>query len=159
MFSSVKGFLGFTVGVGLTLGLLLTPHLVPGGWGYRAAWAWTPFQTVAAGGGALAVLATSLWIGGRLVRGAGSWREPKVIAAALLIAGVANTLYMFLIEGYGLLNGWRGLIAVLGVPVIYGNLVRVLGKVSLREAMASILTGALATMGAGFILAALVRGW
>lgn len=159
MFASFKGFLGFLVGLGLTVGLLLTPHLVPGGWGYRMGLAWTPLQIAAAGAVGLAVLAGVLWLGGKLVRGAVSWREPRVITAAVLIALVANTLYMFLVEWFGLGVGGRALIAVLGVPVIYGNLVRVLGKVSLWQAMAGILTGALATMGAGFILAALVRGW
>lgn len=159
MFASFKGFLGFLVGLGLTLGLLLSPHLVPGGWGSRMGLAWTPIQIAAAGAIGLAVLGGVLWLGGRMIRGAGSWREPKVIAAAVLIALIANTLYMFLVEWFGLTAGWRALVAVLGVPVIYGNLVRVLGKVSLGKAMAGILTGALATMGAGFILAALVRGW
>lgn len=159
MFTSLKGFLGFLLGLGLTVGLLLTPHLVPGGWGYRAglSWPWYGVAGLAAGG--LAVLAATLWMAGNLIRGANSWREPRVIGAAVLIAMVANVLYMFLVELFGLHSGWRALIAVVGVPVIYGNLARELGRISLHRAMEMIATGALATMGAGFILAVILRGW
>ncbi len=159
MFTTLRGLSGFLLGLGLTVGLLLTPHLVPGGWGYRMGLTWSPLRITGSGAVGLAVLAGVLWVGGYVVRGGGSWREAWVNTAAVLIALVANTLYMFLVEWFGLGAGWRALIAVLGVPVIYGNLVRVLGKVSLWQAMVGILTGALATMGAGFILAALVRGW
>ncbi len=159
MGKAMQNTLGFLLGLALTLGLLLTPHLVPGGWGYRAAWTWSvPLRLLVAGGG-LAVLALTLWFAGRMLRGAASWKEPRVVAAAVCIALVANTLYMFLVELFGLHAGWRALIAVLGVPVIYGNLVRVLGKMPLGQAMLKIFSGALATLGAGFILAALIRGW
>lgn len=159
MFDTIKSTLIFLLGVGLTVGLLLTPHLVPGGWGYQWGFRWTTLQTGAVLGVGLMVLAGTLWLAGRWVRSAQSWTEPRVVAGAVLIAVVANILYMFLIEWYGLHSGWRALIAVAGVPVIYGNLVRVLGKVPLAAAMKQILAGALATMGAGFILAVLIRGW
>ena len=159
MFSTLKGFMGFLVGLALTVGLLLTPHLVPGGWGYRAGlgWPWQGIAALAAGG--IVVLAGTLWLAGKMIRGARSWKEPRVIGAAVMIALVANGLFMFLVELFGLHSGWRALIAVLGVPVIYGNLVRELSGVPLRRAMESIATGALATLGAGFIVAVILRGW
>lgn len=142
----------------MTVGLLVTPHLVPGGWGFRTGlnWSWLQIAGVLVAG--LAVLSAVLWLAGNWIRGAQTWKEPRVVLAAVMIALVANTLYMFLIEWFGLHSGWRALIAVAGVPVIYGNLGRVLGKTTLAEAMEAILTGALATMGAGFILAEIFRG-
>ena len=53
----------------------------------------------------------------------------------------------------------RALIAVAGVPVIYGNLSAVLGKTSIKDAMFSLFAGALATMGAGFIIVSLIKSW
>ncbi|MBN1595707.1 hypothetical protein JW933_07270 [candidate division FCPU426 bacterium] len=159
MFASWKNIGFFLIGLVLTMGLLLTPHLVPGGWGYQMGLSWSLAQISAVLIAGLAILAVTLWSAGRLMRDAKSWKEPRVIIAAVAIALIANTLYMFLIEWFGLHSGWRALIAVLGVPVIYGNLARVLGRISLAAAMANIFTGALATMGAGFILAVLIRGW
>jgi len=151
--------MGFLGGLALTLGLLLSPHLVPGGYGYQAGLSWSAGQIALAAAAGLGVLAGVLWLAGRWIRGASSWKEPRVIISALLIAGVANTLYMFLVELFGLNPGWRALVAALGVPIIYGNLVRVLGRVRLQDAMLNIFMGALTTMGAGFILAAIIRGW
>lgn len=159
MFNTRAGVLGFLVGLVLTLGLLLTPHLVPGGWGFQAGRQWSILQIILAAGLAAAILGLTLWLGGRMIRDATSWKQPRVIVAAVMIALIANTLYMFLIELFGLHSGWRALIAVLGVPVIYGNLGRVLGRITLKESMLNILTGALTTMGAGFILAVLIHGW
>lgn len=159
MFDSWKGFLGFLAGLALTLGLLLTPHLVPGGWGYQWGLNWNVAQIAGVVVGGLLVLAATLWLAGRMIKNAQTWSEPRVIAAAIMIALIANTLYMFLIEWFGLHSGWRALIAILGVPVIYGNLGRVLGKTTLAKAMGDILAGALATMGAGWTLAVLIRGW
>ncbi|MCK5242853.1 hypothetical protein KAR34_10405 [bacterium] len=159
MFHSIKGFIGFLIGLGLTLGLLLTPHLVPNGWGYQAGLQWSALQIGLLLIGGIAVLALTLWAAGKIVKGATSWKAPGVIIAAVGIALIGNTLYMFLIELFGLHSGWRALIAVLGVPFIYGNLGRVLGNMTLRESMLNIFTGALTTMGAGFILAVIIRGW
>ncbi|MEW6517169.1 MAG: hypothetical protein AB1439_09710 [candidate division FCPU426 bacterium] len=159
MFDSWKGLLGFLAGLGLTLGLLLTPHLVPGGWGYQWGLSWSALQIAGVIAGGLLVLAATLWLAGRMIKNAQAWNELRVIAAAVMIALIANTLYMFLIEWFGLHSGWRALIAILGVPVIYGNLGRVLGKTSLAKAMGSILAGALATMGAGWTLAVIIHGW
>ena len=159
MFSSWKSILMFLLGLGMTVGLLLTPHLIPGGWGFEMGlhWPWELIAGAAVLG--LAALAGALWLGGRMIRGAQSWKETRVLAAAVMIALVGNTLYMFLVDWFGLHAGWRALIAVLGVPVIYGNLGRVLGKQTLSQAMLGIFTGALTTMGAGFILAAMFKGW
>lgn len=156
MFNSLGSTLGFLVGLALTVGLLLTPHLFP--WGYRLGLSW-PLSTVAllvAGG--LGVLAGVLWVAGRMVRHAQSWKELRVIVAAVLIAGVANTLYSLMVELFALGMGMRALIATLGVPVIYGNLGAVLGKQSLKNSLLNIFTGALTTMGAGFIIATIVKG-
>ena len=159
LFKTLGGFLGFLAGLILTVGLLLTPHLVPWDFGYGAGLAW-PASLIAliflldAG-----ILALVLWFAGRLVRGAASWKEGRVILAAVLIAFTANTLYMFLVDLFGLRSGPRALVAVLGVPVIYGNLGAVLGRISSRDAMLNILAGALTTMGAGLIIVALIRGW
>lgn len=159
MFSTVAGVLTFLAGAAMTVGLLLAPHVMPGGWGDGIGWTWTLRQILWAAGIGLALLTAVLWLGGRMVREALSWKEPRVIGAAILIALTANLLFMCLVEWFRLPSGWRALVAVLGVPVIYGNLGRVLGKTTLAKSMDSILTGALATMGAGFIAAALIRGW
>jgi hypothetical protein len=159
MFNSISSILGFLAGTGLTIGLLISPHLVPGGWGYLAGRHW-PIQLIGlAAVAGLTILTGTLWLGGRLIRTASDWKEPRVIVAVVMIAIIANTLFMFLVECFGLSAGWRALVAVLGVPVIYGNLGRVLGKTSLTAAMVNIFTGALATLGAGFILAAILKGW
>jgi hypothetical protein len=159
MFSSIKSVLFFLVGLGMTVGLLLTPHLIPGGAGFEMGLHWPVGLIAGSAAAGLAVLAATLWLGGRMVRNAQTWNEPRVMAAAVMIALVGNTLYMFLVDWFGLAAGWRAVVAVLGVPVIYGNLGRVLGKQTLAKAMESIFTGALTTMGAGFILAALIRKW
>jgi hypothetical protein len=159
MFSSFRGLAGFIAGVALTVGLLLSPHLIPGGYGYGRGYTFTPLQVAALALAGLAVLAVTLWIAGRLLRGAQVWNEPRVIAATLLIAFNANALYVVLVDFYALNTGLRALVAVCGVPVIYGNLAAVLGRQQLKDAMAGLFSGALATMGAGYIIAALVRGW
>lgn len=157
MFKSAGSIAGFLVGLTLTVGLLLTPHLLPWGYGVGLQWSWGQITLVAAGG--LLILALTLWGAGRLIAGAQSWKEPKVIMGAILIAFVANMLYSVLVEYFALNDGWRALIAVLGVPVIYGNLGAVLGKIGLKDSMVNIMSSALTTMGAGFIIAALIRGW
>jgi hypothetical protein len=149
----------FLAGLAMTVGLLLTPHLIPGAWGLGMGLNWPLGLIAAAAVAGLGVLVGTLWLGGRMIRGAQSWKEARVLAAAVLIALVGNILYMMLVDWFVLHSGWRALVAVLGVPVIYGNLGRVLGKQTLAQAMAGIFTGALATMGAGFILAALIKGW
>ena len=159
MFKTLGGFLGFLAGLILTVGLLLAPHLVPWDFGYGAALDWPALLIALAFLLGAGILALVLWFAGRLVRGAASWREGPVILAAILIAFTANTLYMFLVDLFGLRSGLRALVAVLGVPVIYGNLGAVLGRTSLKDSMLNILAGALTTMGAGFIIAALIRGW
>jgi hypothetical protein len=159
MFTSFKNVMGFLAGLGMTVGLLLTPRLIPGGWGFEMGLRWPLWLTFSAAAAGLALLAGALWLGGRMIRGAQSWKEARVLAAAVMIALVGNTLYMMLVDWFGLHSGWRALVAVVGVPVIYGNLGRVLGKQPLAQAMAGIFTGALATMGAGFVLAALIKGW
>ena len=159
MFSSLKSVLGFLAGLAMTVGLLMTPHLIPGGWGFKMGLQWPLVQIFGVAVLGLVVLGGTLWAGGRMVQDAQSWKEPRVLAAAAMIALVCNTLYMFLVDWFGLTAGPRALVAVLGVPVIYGNLGRVLGKQSLGKAMADIFTGVLVTMGAGFILVALLRGW
>jgi hypothetical protein len=157
MFNSFGSILGFLVGLALTVGLLVSPHLFP--WGYRLGMAWTLPQLVLAFAGGLAVLGATLWLAGRLIKGAQSWKELRVMVAAVLIAGIANTLYSVMVELFALNDGWRALIAALGVPVIYGNLSAVLGKTTLKVAMLNILQGALATLGAGFVIAAIMKGW
>lgn len=159
MFTSFGSILAFLGGLALTLGLLLSLHLVPGGYGYRMGLSWPAGTVAAAAFAGLAVLAGVLWLAGRWVRDARSWKETRVIVSALLIAGVANTLYMLLVEWFGLGLGARALVAALGVPVIYGNLAAVLGRIPLRAAMLNILNGALTTLGAAFIIVALLRGW
>jgi hypothetical protein len=157
MFKSAGNIAGFLVGLALTVGLLLTPHLLPWGYGIGLQWTWS--QIVLAAFAGLLILGGTLWTAGRLIAGAESWKEPKVITGAILIAFVANMLYSVLVEFFALHDGWRALIAVLGVPVIYGNLGAVLGKIRLTDSMMNIFTSALTTMGAGFIIAALIRGW
>lgn len=157
MFKSAGSIAGFLVGLALTVGLLLAPHLLPWGYGIGLQWSWLQIAFAATGG--LLILALTLWGAGRLIAGAQSWKETGVIIGAILIAFVANMLYSILVEFFALNDGWRALIAVLGVPVIYGNLGAVLGKISLRNSMVNIFSGALTTMGAGFIIAALIRGW
>jgi hypothetical protein len=159
MFKTPIAVAGFLVGVGLTIGLLLTPHMLPWSSWFGVGWRWPWLLIAGAVGVALLVLGLTLWVAGRIIDGANSWREARVILGALLIAFVANALFCLLVELFALGGGMRALVAVLGVPVIYGNLVAVLGKTSLKEAMAGIVTGALTTMGAGFITAALIRGW
>jgi hypothetical protein len=157
MFKSAGSIGAFLAGLALTVGLLLTPHLLPWGYGIGLQWPWPWIAFGAAGG--LLILALTLWGAGRLIAGAGSWKEPRVIMGAILIAFVANMLYSILVEFFKLNDGWRAFIAVLGVPVIYGNLGAVLGKISLQDSMMNIFTGALTTMGAGFIITAIIRGW
>jgi hypothetical protein len=159
MFSTWQGIIGLFVGVGLTLGLILTPHVMPGGWGYRMGWSWSGVQITAAGLVAILLLTFTLWVAGRLVSQATTWKDRKVIMAAILIALVANGLFMCCVEWFDLTSGWRVLIAACGVPFIYGNLVRQLGRMTLGKAMESILQGALCTMGPAYILAAIIRGW
>lgn len=157
MFKSAGSVAGFLVGLALTVGLLLTPHLLPWGFGIGLQWTWGQIALTALAG--LFILALTLWGTGRLIAGARSWKEPGVIIGAILIAFVANMLYSILVEFFALNDGWRALIAVMGVPVIYGNLGAVLGKISLKDSMISIFSSALTTMGAGFIITALIRGW
>ncbi len=159
MFKTPAAVLGFLVGVGLTIGMLLTPHMLPWSSWYGVGWRWPWPLILGAAGAALLVLALTLWAAGRVIRGARSWREGRVILGAVLIAFVANALFCFMVELFALGSGMRTLVAVLGVPVIYGNLVAVLGKTSLKQSMVGIFSGALTTMGAGFIAAALIRGW
>jgi hypothetical protein len=157
MFKSAGSIAGFLVGLVLTVGLLLTPHLLPWGFGIGLQWSWGQIALAAFAG--LFILALTLWGAGRLIVGARSWKEPKVIGGAILIAFVANMLYSILVEFFALNDGWRALVAVLGVPVIYGNLGAVLGKISLKDSMVNIFSSALTTMGAGFIITALICGW
>jgi hypothetical protein len=157
MFKSVGSFLGFIAGLALTVGLLLTPHLLPWGYGIGLKWNWLQITLAAVCG--LFVLAATLWGAGKLISGARSWKEGKLILGVIIIALVANTLFSMLVEFFKLQSGLRALVAVLGVPVIYGYLGAVLGKISLKESMLNILSGALTTMGVGFIIAALIRGW
>ena len=159
MFKTAGSISGFVIGLCLTVGLLLTPHLLPWGIVYRAGFGWSLPQIAGAAIGGLSLLALTLWVAGRLIGGADSWREARAIGGAVLIAVVANTLYSFMVELFGFGSGMRALVATLGVPVIYGNLGAVLGKTSLKDSMLNILSGALTTMGAGFIVAALIRGW
>ena len=143
----------------MTVGLLLSPHLIPGGIGYEAGYALSLFQIILLVFGGFAVLAVTLWTAGKMIKGADKWNEPRVIAAALMIAFIANALFVVLVDLFALKSGLRSLIAVLGVPVIYGNLSAVIGKTKTKTAMLNIFTGALCTMGAGFIIAAIIRGW
>jgi hypothetical protein len=159
MFSSLTSFLGFFAGCALTVGLLLTPHLIPGGLGYGLGFSLSPLQLAALAIGGASVLAGTLMVAGRMIRGATSWKEARVIGAAVLIAFIANALFVMLVDFFALKSGLRALVAVVGVPVIYGNLSAVLGKKPLWQAMGDIFSGALATIGAGFIVAALIRGW
>jgi hypothetical protein len=159
MFQSVGSVAGFLAGVLLTVGLLTAPHLMPGGWGYGIGYQWTPLQTALVFAGGIALLAATLWAAGKLICGAHTWKEPGVIAGTLLIAFIANGLYTVVVEFFALKSGMRALIALIGVPVIYGNLGAVLGKTGLKQSMLNIFTGALMTMGAGFIIAALIKGW
>ena len=157
MFKSAGSIAGFLVGLALTVGLLLTPHLLPWGYGIGLQWSWSSIVLAALAG--LLILAGTLWAAGRLIAGARSWKETKVIMGAVLIAIVANILYSILVEFFALKDGWRALIAVLGVTVIYGNLGAVLGNTRLKDSMVNIFSSALTTMGAGFIITALIRGW
>lgn len=159
MFKTVGSIIGFFLGTGLTVGLLLTPHLLPWVSVYRAGIWWSFLQVLGVAGAGLFLLALTLWIAGRLIDGAESWRETRVIVGAALIAVVANTLYSFMVELFAFGSGMRVLVAALGVPVIYGNLAAVLGKTSLKDSMTNIFSGALMTMGAGFIIVALIRSW
>ena len=157
MFKTWGSITAFLVGLALTIGLLYTPHLFPWGYGIGLKWSWMRIALAATGG--LTILALTLWGAGRLIGDAASWKKAGVIIGAILIAVIANTLYSIFVEFFALKDGWRALIAVLGVPVIYGNLGAVLGKTSLKDSMVNIFTSALATMGAGFIITALIRGW
>lgn len=159
MFSSWGGFLGFLAGLALTVGLLLSPNLIPGRLWYGAGLQWSAGQIVLAAIVGLGVLALTLWGAGRILRGAQKWNQPRVIIAALLIAFIANDLYVLLVDLFALKSGLRALVAVGGVPVIYGNLVATLGKTKLKDAMANLVTGALTSMGAGFIIAAIITNW
>jgi hypothetical protein len=159
IFSSIGSVLGFLAGVALTVGLLLSPHLIPGGWGYGVGYDLLPFQLILLVIGGLTVLSATLWIAGRMIKDAKKWHEPRVICAAVMIAFIANALFVLLVDLFALRSGWRSLIAVFGVPVIYGNLSAVLGKTKLKTAMVNIFISALCTMGAGFIIVAIIRGW
>jgi len=159
MFNSISGFLGFIAGVGLTIGLLLSPHLIPGGLGYGKGLFFSPVQTILLLLVYGIILAATLFFAGKLFNGAAGWKEPKVISGTVLIAFIANALYVSLVELFALKSGMRALIAVAGVPVIYGNLSAVLGKTSIKDAMLSLFAGALATMGAGFIIVSLIKSW
>jgi hypothetical protein len=159
MFNSAGSIAGFLAGIVLTVGLLLSRNFIPGGIGYGAGYLLTPSQVVLLIICGLVVLSVTLWVAGKLLNGAGKWNEPRVIAATLLIAFMANALFVMLVDLFALKTGLRSLIAVLGVPVIYGNLSAVLGKTNLKSAMLNIFAGALATMGAGFIITAIIRGW
>lgn len=159
MFQSKLSVTGFLTGVALTVGLLLSPHLVPGGLGYRAGYQLNWLQIVFLTVGGLLVLSAALWGAGRLIKGAQTWKQPKIIFGTILIAFTANALYIFLVELFALKSGMRALVAVAGVPIIYGNLGAVLGKTSLKDSMLNIFTCALATMGAGFIIASIIMGW
>lgn len=159
MFKTLGGFLGFLVGLVLTVGLILAPHLVPWDFGYGAALAW-PASTIAlAFLIAVVTMAIVLWLAGRLVRGATSWKQGRVILAIVLIFLTADILYLFLVDLFNLQSGWRVLVAVLGLPIIFGNLTAVLGRNSLKNAMLDIFTSSLTTMGASLIVVALIRGW
>jgi hypothetical protein len=159
MFSSWKGFLGFLAGLLMTIGLLLSPNLIPGRLWYVAGLEWSLWQVLLAAIAGLGVLTVTLWVAGRTLRGAQKWNQPRVVFAALLIGFVANDLYVLLVDLFALRSGLRALVAVAGVPVIYGNLVATLGKMRLRQAMVNILTGGLATMGGAMIIASIIRGW
>ncbi len=159
MFNSIKSIMGFLAGVAITVGLLTSRHLIPGGIGYGAGYLLMPFQIIFLIIGGLIVLSATLWAAGKLLNGAVTWKEPRVIIAALSIAFIANALFIALVDLFALKSGPRSLIALLGVPVIYGNLSAVLCKTSLKTAMLNIFAGALATMGAGFIITAIIRGW
>ena len=159
IFNSIGSILGFLAGVALTVGLLLSPHLVPGGWGYGIGYSLLPYQIILLALGGLLVLSATLWTAGKMIKGAQKWHEPRVICAAIMIAFIANALFVLLVDLFALRSGWRSLIAVLGVPVIYGNLTVVLGKTKLKTAMVNIFISALCTMGAGFIIVAIIRGW
>jgi hypothetical protein len=159
MFDSWKNLVFFLVGLGMTIGLLLTPHLVPGGWGYQIGLAWPAQLVVLVLAAKGIILAATLWLAGRMIHQAKTWKEPRVIGATIMIMLVANFLYMFLIEWFDLHSGYRALIAVIGVPIIYGNLGRVLGKQPLKTVMLNLFSGALITMGAGFIIVAIIRNW
>ena len=159
MFSSAGSIAGFLAGVGLTLGLLFSRHFIPGAIGYGAGYRLAPPQIFLLVTIGLIILSATLLAAGKLLKGAAKWNEPRVITAAVLIAFVANALFVVLVDLFALKNGVRLLIAVIGVPVIYGNLTATLGKTSLKTAMLNILSGALATMGTGLIIYALIRGW
>ena len=159
MFKTAGSIIGFVFGIGLTVGLLLTPHLLPWASVHGAGIRWSFLEILGAASAGLFLLALTLWIASRITSGAESWRETKVIVGAALIAVVANTLYSFMVELFAFGSGMRALVAVLGVPVIYGNLVVVLGKTGLKDSMMNLFSGALMTMEAGFIIVALIRGW
>jgi hypothetical protein len=159
MFKTVGSIIGFALGTVLTIGLLLTPHLLPWISLYGAGFRWSLLQIVAAVVAGLIILSLTLWLAGKLIEGASTWRENKLIVGVALIAFVANALFCLMVELFAFGSGMRTLVAVLGVPVIYGNLGAVLGKTSLKDSMIDIFSGALMTMGAGFIIVALIRGW
>lgn len=157
MFNSWASFLGFLAGLGLTIGLLTTPYLFPGGFLYNKGYSLSHAYMLILAVGGLLILAATLYFAGKLIKGAQSWKEPKVIAGTVLIAFNANALYVLLVDLFALGIGMRALVAVLGVPVIYGNLGAVLGKTTLKASMQNIFSGALSTMGAGFIIVALIK--
>ena len=81
MFKTAGSISGFVIGLCLTVGLLLTPHLLPWGIVYRAGFGWSLPQIAGAAIGGLSLLALTLWVAGRLIGGADSWREARAIAS------------------------------------------------------------------------------
>ncbi len=159
MLKTTGSIIGFVFGIGLTVGLLLSPRLLPWDFVYGAGVQWSFLQILVVIGLGLSILAITLWVAGRMIDRAESWKGYKVIVGASLIALVANTLYSIMVELFMFGSGMRALVAVLGVPIIYGNLGAVLGKTNLRTSMSNIFFGTLMVMGPGFIIVALIRGW
>ena len=159
MWQAAASIIGSIVGVALSVGLLLSPRLIPGGYGYGIGNSWTATQVVLLVAAGLVTLSATLWLSAKLIKDAQSWKETRVIIGTVLVALVANVLFSVLVDFFTLASGMRALVAVVGVPVIYGNLGAVLGKTDLKKAMAPLFIGGLSTMGAAFIIAAILKGW